>query len=305
MILDVKTLNAEQYVNAVEYASRFIRHAVGKCEPNFKPEFALTLGSGLCDLAEQIEALATIPYKDLPYFSLPTVAGHKGEMVIGHLRGVPIIGLSGRKHYYEVGDQLNGMREVVFPVHVMANLGAKVYFATNAAGGLNQKFLVGDLMIIKDHIDLFMPDPLVGAHLDFVHNWYFQPQYTEYDPELRRIFQEAGIQSGEKEHIHEGIYTARTGRTYETAATSCALRRLGADAVGMSVIPEVIVATNRGLKTIAVSIVTNVIAEDGTNATSHEEVTAILNSKSTYKRLEKVFSKFFELYAQQYGFAAR
>ncbi|MBI4059643.1 purine-nucleoside phosphorylase [Candidatus Giovannonibacteria bacterium] len=292
----VSTFSAEDYVWSVNFAAKSIANALLEKGTVFQPEIALTLGSGLGDLAEQIEPILAIPYQDIHGFPTLSVQGHKGEMVIGHLCGVPIIGLSGRKHFYEVAQEPYGMMQVVFPVHVMASLGVKTYFATNAVGALNQNFAVGDLMVIEDHIDFFMPDPLMGPHLDFGNNFYFQPQHTEYDRELGRLFWQAAYNSYEKGNVHHGIYAARTGRTYETAATSRVLRQLGADAVGMSVIPEVIVATNRGMRTIAVSIVTNKIAEDGTNATSHEEVTAILESEAIKNRLTKTFRGFFEAY---------
>ncbi len=264
---------------------------------SFKPQLALTLGSGLGDLAEQIEVLRKVPYGDIPNFPKLTVAGHKGELIMGYIRGVPVIGLFGRKHYYEMAGDSYGMMQVVFPIHVMACLGIPIYFATNAVGGLRAGFGVGDMMIIRDHIDLFMPDPLIGPHMAFDANLpYFQPQHTEYDADLREMFKQAAILTGNKQYVHEGVYVARTGRTYESAATSRALRLLGADAVGMSVIPEVIVATNHGMKTMAVSLVTNVIAADGTNATSHKKVMKTLDDSATKQRLANVFLKFFELY---------
>lgn len=292
----MRQFDPDSYIKDVSSATSFIRTCIRGKHPDFQPGVVLTLGSGLGDLAKQIDAFAVLPYASIPNFPTLTVEGHKGELVLGYLRDVPVVGLSGRKHFYEVAQESHGMMKVVFPVHVMASLGAEVYFATNAVGGLNQRFEVGDLVVIKDHIDLFFPDPLTGPHVDFGDNSEFQPQNMEYDDGLRKCFLRAADEVSEKTHVYEGIYAARTGRTYETAATSRALRGLGADTVGMSVIPEVIIATNRGMKTIAVSIVTNKIAEDGTNATSHKEVKAILDSEKTRDRLSKVFSRFFELY---------
>lgn len=289
-----------KYVEETLVAAQYVREEIAQHVSGFAPVFALTLGSGLSGLVEEIKVIRVIPYADVPHFPTLTVPGHKGELVVGHIHGVPVIGLSGRKHFYEVARDPNGMDQVVFPVHVMANLGVKVYFATNAVGGLNVSYGVGDLMVIKDHIDLFMPDPLVGAHHDFGNNLYFQPQNTEYAKWLRSLFHLASDRAGCKRNVHEGVYVARTGRTYETAATSRALRMFGADAVGMSVIPEVVVATNRGMETLGVSMITNLIAADGTNATSHAEVMNILGSEEVKNRVRCLFSAFFAMYHARY-----
>ena len=176
---------------------------------------------------------------------------------------------------------------VTFPVHVAANLGCKLYIATNAAGGLNPDFKVGDLMLITSHIGLFLPSPLTGPQHDFGTNDLFQPQSGEYDAALRKIFKRLDPT------ICEGVYVAVTGRAYETQAECLMLRKLGADAVGMSTVPEIIVATNRGMKTLGISMITNVIAKDGTNATNHEEVMKILNSRTLERKLTKIFRLFF------------
>ncbi|MBI5449651.1 purine-nucleoside phosphorylase, partial [Candidatus Gottesmanbacteria bacterium] len=175
-----------------------------------------------------------------------------------------------------------------FPVHVAANLGCKLYIATNAAGGLNPDFIVGDLMVITSHIGLFLPSPLTGPHHDFSTNDLFQPQSTEYDPALRKVFRQLDPT------IREGVYVAVTGRAYETQAECVLLRKFGADAVGMSTVPEIIVATNRGMKTLGISMITNVIAKDGTNATNHEEVMEVLNSRKLEEKLFRVFRNFFK-----------
>lgn len=281
----------EEYVAQVNHAVNFLREKIG----DFKPIFSLTLGSGLGVLAEQIDVVGHVDYKDIPHFPTLTVEGHKGELLWGYISGVPIIGLCGRKHYYELADNPNAMRRVTFPVQVMASLGVEIYFSTNAVGGLNLNYRTGDLMLVSDHIDLYLPDPLAGKFVDFGGNMVFQPQNTAYDANLQASFIFAARNVGEIEHLHHsGILVARTGRTYETAAVSRLLRSQGADAVGMSTIPEIIVAHNRGMKTIAVSIVTNVIDAEGINATSHEEVVAALNDPATANRLASIFSRFFE-----------
>lgn len=273
------------YVQHIHEATEFIRKKI--TVKTFSPNVALTLGSGLNKLADLIDPVAIIPYKDIPHFPIATVPGHVGTLIAGYLENIPVIGFKGRKHYYEVADQPHPMDIVTFPVHVAANLGYKLYIATNAAGGLNPNFTVGDLMIIKSHIGLFLPSPMTGPHHDFSTNDLFQPQSTEYDPELRKIFKRLDPS------IREGVYVAVTGRAYETQAECLMLRKLGGDAVGMSTVPEIIVATNRGMKTLGISMITNVIARDGTNATNHEEVMAVLNSKKMEEKLFRVFRKFF------------
>ncbi len=271
------------YITTVNETVRFIQ----KKTKNFSPKIALTLGSGLNKLADLIKPVAVIPYKDIPHFPVSTVVGHEGTLIAGYLEGVPIIGLKGRKHYYEVAHEPNAMDIVTFPVQVAASLGCKLYIATNAAGGLNPSYKVGDLMVIKSHIGLFQPNPMLGAHHDFGGNAFFQPQNTEYSPRLRKIF------TSIDQSIHEGVYAGLTGKTYETQAECLMLRAMGADAVGMSTVPEIIIATNRGMDTFGVSMITNAIAKDGTNATNHEEVTAVLNSKQTEEKLFSIFRNFF------------
>lgn len=265
-------------------AASFLKKRLKK----FHPRVAITLGSGLGKLAELIDPVVKIPYGDIPQYPKSTVAGHEGILIAGNLEGVPVLGLKGRKHYYEVAHQKNPMDRVTFGVQVAASVGCEIYIATNAAGGLNASYRIGDLMVIKSHIGLFLPNPLLGPHHDFGTNNYFQPQNDEYTPELRKLFRALDAS------IHEGVYVAVTGRTYETQAECLMLRALGADCVGMSTIPEIIIAHNRGMKTLGVSLVTNVIAEDGTNATSHEEVTAVLNSKATEEKLTRIFRTFFQ-----------
>lgn len=274
----------DTYIEHIGKAVKFIKQKT----KGFTPTVALTLGSGLNKLASLIDPVATIAYRDIPHFPTLTVAGHEGTLIAGHLEGVPIIGLKGRKHYYEVADQERPMDIVTFSVHVVAGLGCTLYIATNAAGGLNPKYNVGELMVLSSHIGLFLPSPLTGAFHNFGTNDFFQPQATEYDKNLRELF------SSLDPSIHTGVYAAVTGRAYETQAECMMLRKLGADAVGMSTVPEVIVATNRGMKTCAASMITNVIAADGTNATNHKEVMAVLGSSQTEEKLFTIFRTFFK-----------
>lgn len=281
----VKKKLPDPYSQHVTEAAGFIQTIIG--DTDFVPNVALTLGSGLNTLADLIQPVAVIPYTNIPHFPASTVPSHEGTLIVGHLEGVPMIGFKGRKHFYEVANQQNPMDIVTFSVHVAASLGCSLYIATNAAGGLNPSYAIGDLMMIRSHIGLFIPSPLTGTHHDFGNNAFFQPQNAEYSPKLRKIF------STLDPSIREGVYVAVSGRAYETQAECLMLRAMGADAVGMSTIPEIIVAANRGMETFGVSMITNMIAQDGTNATNHEEVMAILSSKSTEEKLFGVFREFF------------
>lgn len=276
----------DTYIQHVNAACSYIRRAFK--QNNFAPKIALTLGSGLNKLGDLIQPVAKIPYKDIPHFPTLTVPGHEGTFIAGYFEGMPVVGLKGRKHYYEVAHESKPMDIVTFPVHVAASLGCKLYIATNAAGGLNPSYKIGSLMLIKSHLGLFQPNPLLGVHHDFGGNALFQPQNTEYSPRLRKIFLEIDP------FIREGVYVGLTGTTYETQAECLMLRSMGADAVGMSTVPEIIVATNRGLATLGISMITNLIATDGTNATNHKEVMAILNSKKTEEQLYRIFRAFFK-----------
>lgn len=285
----------KNYPNRIKKAAQYLKEYL-----NDIPEYAITLGSGLGDIAKEIEVIETIPYSEIPYFPQTSVPGHEGKLIIGNLKGHLIIGLKGRFHYYEgAGLPLNlGILQSVFAVHVMADLGIKNYFVTNAAGGLNPKFSVGDIMLISSHIN-FLPNPLLGNHYPFTRvdddqpTFRFQPMNNAYDQDLRKKF----IQVNKKleKNIHQGTYLAVTGPSYETEAECIAFRDgLQADAVGMSTTPEVIVARNRGMKVIGFSCITNKIAKDGTNATNHEEVKSILESEEIKNRLSVLVTNFFE-----------
>jgi purine-nucleoside phosphorylase len=295
----MRTFDPKEYVLKVKEAAQYIKNVSTITQRTFvKPEFSLTLGTGLSGLAKQIDDPVEIPYDNIPNFQKLTVPGHEGMLFLGRIAGVPIVCLSGRKHYYEVAQEFYGMMDVIFPVHVMAELGVKTYFSTNAVGALNMDYQIGDLVIIKDHNNVVstIPDPLLGPYLNFGGNPTFQGLSATYDEELRSSFWEAAMEVCEMANVRKGIYTAVTGRSFETPAESLYLRKQGIDIVGMSVIPEAIVAKNRGMKVMAVSIVTDKANEEGTNAVSHDKVMAILESDAVANRLTSVFSKFFELY---------
>ena len=220
----------------------------------FTPEIGIVLGSGLGSLANSIENPITVPYKDLPGFPVSTAVGHKGNFIAGTLSGKKVIAMQGRIHFYEG----YGMDMVVLPIRVMIMLGIKYLFVSNAAGGTNLSYHVGDLMIIKDHINL-LPNPLIGPNLDEI-GPRFPDMTRPYDPALIKLAVklagELGIQ------VHQGVYVGGTGPSYETPAEYKYFRHIGADAVGMSTIPEVIVARHAGVPVFGISVITNEAHDD-------------------------------------------
>jgi purine-nucleoside phosphorylase len=287
-----------EYLERIFIARDFLKE---RLPSGFTPYVALTLGSGgLGEVAGLIERVATIPYRDIPGFKETTVAGHEGNLIAGYIAGIPMIGFQGRKHYYEEGGQPNqvvALKVITFPVYVARALGAEIYIATNAAGGLNPDYKPGDLMVIASHNDVHFPNPLMGPQVDFMNPMRFQPQHNQYNVQLRKLMHQAGANTGQTGHMHEGVYCALTGPTYESRADSMLLRGEGVDAVGMSTIPEVIVASNIGMETCGFSLITNVVESDGTNATSHEEVMAALKNPDTKSRIAAVTQEFFRLLA--------
>lgn len=215
----------------------------------FTPEIGIVLGSGLGSLANSIENPITVPYKDLPGFPVSTAVGHKGNFIAGTLSGKKVIAMQGRIHFYEG----YGMDMVVLPIRVMLMLGIKYLFVSNAAGGTNLTFHVGDLMIIKDHINL-LPNPLIGPNLDEI-GPRFPDMTRPYDPALIRMAEELAAQMDIK--LQKGVYVGGTGPSYETPAEYKYFRHIGGDAVGMSTIPEVIVARHAGIPVFGISVITN------------------------------------------------
>tara|TARA_Y100000310_G_scaffold153901_1_gene153454 strand:+ start:20211 stop:21170 length:960 start_codon:yes stop_codon:yes gene_type:complete len=278
--------------------------------------FGITLGSGLGDLANEIDIHDVVDYGAIPHFPTTTVPGHEGKLIYGRLEGVPVIGLKGRTHYYEHADDFfnNGMLKATFAVQVLAELGVRNYFVTNAAGGLNTKYRVGDIMALDTHIHK-QPNPLLGRHRTFTRVndgervWRFQPMHDAYDKEFTKML----IQAGSPNKIHKGTYAAVTGPTYESKGEALELKcelilptkdidgkyRV-ADAVGMSTTGEVIIAKNRGMSCVGFSCITNEIPDDGNNDTNHEEVKAILDSKEVKDKLTSTVRKFFTLYRERH-----
>ncbi|MBU2510392.1 purine-nucleoside phosphorylase [bacterium] len=232
------------------------------------PEVAIVLGSGLGPLAELIEEPVVIPYGDIPNFAKSTVEGHAGELIIGNLKGKHVVCMNGRFHFYE-GYPLD---TIVFPLRTFKVLGVNKLILTNAVGGINLSFLAGDLMIIQDHLNLMGNNPLIGNNIDELGPRF--PDMTEiYSRRLRNLARNCGDQLGIK--LQEGVYAALTGPSYETPAEIKMLRLLGADAVGMSTVPEAIVASHMGMETLAISCVTNAAAGISDQKLSHKEVTAV------------------------------
>ena len=219
-----------------------------------QPQLGIVLGSGLGKLADAIEDPLVIPYGSIPGFPVSTAVGHKGNFIVGTLGGRCVIAMQGRIHYYEG----YGIDKVVLPIRVMIGIGIQTLIVSNAAGGTNLSFRVGDLMIIKDHINL-LPNPLIGPNID-----KFGPRFPDmtrpYDPKLIRLA--LHLAHGMGIQLQQGVYVGGTGPSYETPAEYKYYRTIGGDAVGMSTIPEVIVARHAGIPVFGISVITNEAHDD-------------------------------------------
>lgn len=236
-----------------------------KTKVNSNPKVAIILGSGLGSLADEVTDSVKIPYAGIPNFKVPKVAGHGGQLVVGKLSGVEVLVQQGRWHFYE-GYTLD---EVVLPVRVYQELGIETVIITNAAGGVNQSFQVADLMLITDHLNLMGTNPLIGESGKLFGTQF--PDMSEvYDKALQNLAKQVAID--QKLDLKTGVYGALTGPSYETPAEIRMLRTLGADAVGMSTVPEAISARHRGLKVLGISCITNMAAGVTNQPLSHEEV---------------------------------
>lgn len=229
------------------------------------PTVGLILGSGLGVLAEEITNAIKIQYRDIPGFPQSTVAGHAGQLVIGRLNGVAVVAMQGRFHYYEGYT----MQQVTFPVRVMKELGVQKLIVTNAAGGVNETFSPGDLMIITDHINNMGVNPLIGPNDDHF-GVRFQDLSSAYNKEMIQVAKEVAEQ--QQLDIQTGVYVANTGPVYETPAEVKMLRICGGDAVGMSTVPEVIVANHAGMNVLGISCISNMAAGILDQPLNHEEV---------------------------------
>jgi len=222
---------------------------------NVKPEIAIILGTGLGKLADEIEDKVTIPYKNISDFPISTVHGHSGNLVLGKLEGKQIVAMQGRFHFYEG----YSMKEITFPVRVMKQLGANIIIISNAAGGMNRFFKRGDLMLINDHINLMVDNPLIGPNYEEL-GPRFPDMSQAYDLELIELTERVSLEEGIL--MHKGIYAGLPGPMLETPAEYRFLIKIGADAVGMSTVPEVIVANHMGMRVLGISCITD-LAIDG------------------------------------------
>ncbi|MFP3869257.1 MAG: purine-nucleoside phosphorylase [Syntrophobacteria bacterium] len=234
---------------------------------DIQAEVGIVVGTGLGGLGDRIQIAAAIPYREVPHFPVPTVASHRGQLIFGSLGGRRVVAMQGRLHYYEGYEP----KEITFPVRVMAAMGVRTLIISNAAGGLNPLFCAGDLMLICDHINFTGLNPLRG---DNVEEWGPRfPEMTEpYNRRLNEVAEQAARDLGIR--IHRGVYVGVTGPSMETAAETRFLRLMGADAVGMSTIPEVIVAVHAGIRVFALSVITNVNLPDDYKPAPIEQVIA-------------------------------
>lgn len=257
-------------IEQIKQTADYIRSKAGNV-----PETAIILGTGLGALVDHITDKKYIPYTEIPNFPVSTVEGHSGNLIFGRLGNRPVIAMQGRFHYYEGYD----MKAVTFPVRVMKQLGVKTLFVSNAAGGMNKEFRVGDIMIITDHINLFPENPLRGKNYEELGPRF--PAMTEaYDKRLVAAAEEIASRKGIR--VMKGVYVGTQGPTFETPAEYEYFRIIGGDAVGMSTVPEVIVANHAGMKVFGVSVITDLGGKDVTDVPTHEEVQKAAEAAQPY-----------------------
>ena len=257
MTPDIDTARAQ-----VQEAADALRQRVGD-----GARVGIILGTGLGKLAAEIEARETVPYDEIPHFPLSTVESHDGRLIAGTLRGVEVLAMQGRFHLYEGYSAW----QITLPVRVMAALGVETVLISNAAGGMNPLYRRGDLMLTTDHINLQGANPLMGPNVD---DWgpRFPDMSEPYDPDLRDVAEAAALERGIR--LQQGVYVAVVGPNLETRAEYRFLRGIGADVVGMSTVPEVIVARHQGLRCLAISVVTDECFPDALEPVSIEDVLA-------------------------------
>ena len=269
----------ERINNAVDY----LKGRLGSKEP----VVGIVLGSGLGKLADKISGQTVVPYREIPGFPVSTAIGHKGNFIAGQLGGKTVIAMQGRFHYYEGYP----MELVVLPIRVMVKLGIKYLFVSNAAGGVNFDFKVGDLMIIRDHINL-LPNPLVGQNLD-----EFGPRFPDmtrpYDPVLIKSAESIAASLGID--VKKGVYLAGTGPSYETPAEYKYFRLIGADAVGMSTIPEVIAARHASIPVFGMSVITNEAHDDYADDYENNGDDVVAAADAAADRMSKLFEELIRL----------
>jgi len=258
----VERMASTSLYERAEHATRIIR-----ARTTVEPRIAIVLGSGLGGFADDFEEAVGIPYEDIPGFKRSTAQGHAGRLVVGKIDSVPLLAMQGRVHYYEG----YSLEEVTFPVRTFKLLGIKTLILTNAAGGINVELQQGALMVLSDHLNLMGENPLRGPNDE-----RFGPRFPDmsavYSPELQELVVEEAKEIGVE--VRRGIYGALAGPSYETPAEIVLLRNLGADAVGMSTVPEAIVARHMGLEVLGISCITNMAAGISDEPINHEEVMA-------------------------------
>lgn len=250
----------------IKESSEFLKQKIGAT-----PHVAIILGTGLGNLIDQIEIRCEVPYSDIPNFPISTVEGHAGKLIYGVLGGKEVLAMQGRFHFYEG----YSMSEVTFPIRVMRLIGVTHLFVSNASGGLNPMFRVGDVVIITDHINMFGTNPLIGLNIK-----EFGPRFPDMSETYSRDLISQARQIAQKNQIpiHEGIYVGTSGPTFETAAEYKHFRIIGGDLVGMSTVPEVIVAKHSGMTCFGISIVTDSGVPGQIKEISHEEVQKVANA---------------------------
>jgi purine-nucleoside phosphorylase len=264
-------VSASSYYDQVQSAAELIRS-----KSKTIPDTAVVLGSGLGSFASSVDRATSITYSEIPYWPAPSVIGHEGRLVMGEVGGRAVAALSGRAHFYEGHD----LRTVTFATRVLGALGVRTLILTNAAGGINAGFVPGDLMVIDDHINLLGSSPLVGPNDDRF-GVRFPDLTNVYSPRLRRVADETAVVQGLT--LRHGVYVACHGPSYETPAEVRYLRMIGADAVGMSTVPEAIVARHMGMEVLGLSCITNFAAGVLPQPLNHDEVL------ETAKRVRETF----------------
>lgn len=273
------------YLEQINRAADYIRGRIG----DRVPEMGLILGSGLGDLAEQVEDAVSVEFGDVPHFPVSTVEGHAGRLVIGTLEGRTVIVMQGRFHYYEGYP----MRKVVMPVYVMRRLGVQALVVTNAAGGMNRAFRPGDLMLICDHLNMTGDHPLIGRN-DPELGPRFPDMSEAYSKTYRELAHRLSSQirgdDGDALELQEGVYCGISGPSYMTPAELTMLARLGGDAVGMSTVAEVIAARHCGLNVLGISCITDMAVGEELEPLTHEQVMEVANrTKPKFAALVKAF----------------
>jgi purine-nucleoside phosphorylase len=250
------------------------------------PEAGIVLGSGLGSFTAEIKIEKELPYNEIPHFPISTVEGHSGKLIFGELGGKKIVAMAGRFHYYEGYTA----EEVVFPIRVMKYLGIKTLLISNAAGGMNISFKVGDLMMIRDHISFFTPNPLIGKNIS-----EFGPRFPDMSEPYKKdlISKAKAIAATKNIEVHEGVYCGVTGPTFETRAEYKLLNIIGGDAVGMSTVQEATVAVHMGIPVFAMSVITDIGIREEENIITHQEV--LQAAKDAEPKLTYIFK---ELIAQ-------